>query len=159
MENTLTIQNWVEEAKEHINSNNLYVDSWHIDDLVECSKKEWISKSIKTYDIINSIIKERKHENTVCLLVIYLNRKRKSNTLVSKLEYDEISKQDTPPELYLISSNNVIYKEWLSSLMKVCVDGYENYITLYGEFWCSGFDRYLWFVPSGLKVDSTFKCN
>lgn len=148
MENTLTIQNWIEEAKGLIDSNNLYVDSWHIDDLVGCSKKEWISKSIKTYDKINSIIKERKYENIKCLLVIYLNRKRKSNTLLSKLEYDEISKQDTPPELYLINSNNVNFKKYLSSLMKMRVGGHENYITLYDEIWCSGFDRCLWFVPS-----------
>ena len=148
MENTLTIQKWIEETKEHIDSNILYVDSLHIDNLVGCSKNEWLSKSLKTYDMINMIIKERKYDNIVCLLVIYLNRKRKSNTLVSKLEYDEISKQDTPPELYLISSNNKSDKEWLLSKTKVCVDGYENYTTLYSEVWRSGFDRYLWFVPN-----------
>jgi len=147
MENTLTIQNWIEETKEHIESNILYSDSWHIDNLLGCSKKEWLSKSLKTYDMINSIIKERKYENIVCLLVIYLNRKRKSNTLVSKLEYDEISKQDTPPELYLVSPN-IKHEEWILSMMKVRVDGYENYTTLYGEIWRSGFDRYLWFVPN-----------
>ena len=101
----INIEDWIKRTAQFSVSDVLYFDSYHIDELLKCTKKEWLEKSFETYELIDSIIKQAGYSIS-CALVIVLNRKRKSNVLVSKIDYTEINKQITPPEIYLIGSKN-----------------------------------------------------
>ena len=55
------IRLWINTTNEIIYSDNSYFDSYHIDELINCSKEEWIEKSFELYDLINEIIKKDKY--------------------------------------------------------------------------------------------------
>lgn len=147
------ICNWINRTKDLIDSDNSYFDSYHIDELVNCSKKDWIEKSVNVYNLMNDIIKNTNLENIICLLVITLNRKRKSKSVTSIVNYQCIDKQCTPPEIYLISTKNIeILEDILLNSVEVNVDGYKHSRFFYKEKFQYGFDRYLWFFPDDCNI-------
>lgn len=143
------IRLWINTTNEIIYSDNSYFDSYHIDESINCSKEEWIEKSFELYDLINEIIKKDKYEGMLCLLAIELNRKRKSKDLISNIDYNCIDKQSTPPEIYLLSIDNIdLLDDILLGTIKTSFDISKESTIFYKEKWNHGYDRYLWIIPN-----------
>ena len=82
-------------------------------------------------------------------LNLYLKQLLSDKDLISNIDYNCIDKQSTPPEIYLLSIDNIdLLDDILLGTIKTSFDISKESTIFYKEKWNHGYDRYLWIIPN-----------
>ena len=125
-----------------------FVDSLHIDELLQNSvRKNWIDDSISILEILNEKVKEVTCSKMVIVLSFTLNRSKEKNKIIKRINFSDFNKTETPPELYLVNTNNHNFFNYIqekAELIEIENIHIKKNKIYYMEKWDHGFDRYLW---------------